>query len=72
MQSYAVTSNDDRTWFVEADRAHVDRHGRLVFRRWYGLVVAGVDAGQWARFVRGLTLEDVQKAKNRGAREQAR
>ena len=71
MQSYAITSADGHTWFVNADRARANRHGRLVFRRWYGLVVAGVDAGQWTRFVRGLTLEDIQAAKQR-AKEQAR
>ena len=72
MESYAITSNDGHTWFVQADRAHVSRHGRLLFRRWYGLVVAGVDAGKWARFVRGLTFEDVQQAAKREGREQAR
>jgi len=72
MQSYAITSADGHTWFVEADRARVDRHGRLVFRRWYGCVVAGVDAGKWDRFVRGLTLEDVQQAAKREGEEQAR
>ena len=71
MQSYAITSADGHTYFVEADRARVNRHGRLLFRRWYGCIVAGVDAGKWSRFVRGLTFEDVQAAKQR-AREQAR
>ena len=62
MESYAITSNDGHTFFVEADCARVDRQGRLLFRRWYGRVVSGVDAGQWSRFVRGLTFEDMQKA----------
>ena len=68
MQSYAITNSDGHTFFVQADTARVDRRGRLLFRRWYGLVVAGVDAGQWARFVRGVTFEDMQQG-NRGARE---
>lgn len=68
MQPYAVMSDTGHTWFVEADRAHVDRHGRLLFRRWHGRVVAGVDAGKWSRFVRGLTFEDIQAVK-RGAKE---
>ena len=33
MQSYAITSADGHTYFVEADAVHVDRHGRLLFRR---------------------------------------
>ena len=71
MQSYAITSADGHTFFVEADAAHVDRHGRLLFRRWYGCIVGGVDAGKWARFVRGLTFEDMQQAakRDRGAGE---
>lgn len=67
MQSYAITSSDGHTFFIQADRAHVDRHGRLLFRRWYGRVVGGVDAGKWDRFIEGLTFEDVQKAKKRRA-----
>ena len=63
MESYAITGNDGHTFFIQADAARVDRQGRLLFHRWYGRVVGGVDAGQWARFVRGLTFEDMQKAK---------
>ena len=72
MQSYAITSDTGHTFFVEADAVHVDRHGRLLFRRWYGCIVGGVDAGKWARFVRGLTFEDMQQAtkRDRGAGEQ--
>ena len=66
MESYAITSNDGHPFFVKADRARVNRHGRLLFRRWYGRVGAGVDAGKWARFVRGLTFEDMQQAAKRG------
>ena len=69
MDSFAITSDTGHTFFVEADAVHVDRHGRLLFRRWYGYIVGGVDAGKWARFVRGVTLEVLKQVTNRGAKE---
>ena len=71
MDSFAITSDAGHTFFVEADAVHVDRNGRLLFRRWYGCIVGGVDAGKWARFVRGLTFEAMQQAakRDRGAGE---
>ena len=69
MDSFAITSDTGHTFFVEADAVRVNRHGRLLFRRWYGRTVGGVDAGRWARFVRGVTLEDMKQVTNRGAKE---
>ena len=41
----------------------VDRAGRLLFKGRFGGLVCAVNADEWARVLRGLTLEDLEGGK---------
>ena len=58
--SFGIMTTDGNTFFVEAHRMTIDRAGRLLFKNWYSGLICAVNADEWVRVLRGLTLEDLE------------